>query len=312
MGPKKDYGKDIKEGDCLWAQDGKKLFPAKVLKISNYKGILKFYVHYQGWNRKWDSWIDAEFVKKNDKDNDQSVKARHSGVAIETEEDPTRKRKKPSDDGDDDDNYNVEKQISMKEALENAKRRAKELLETDCVDYPNLPKRGFHVNMPFSMKRQIVHDWEAVAKSPHKLLPLPRPLPLSKIIANFLLLKKEEADDEQYKTYDELFQSLMKYFDEALPKVLLYRWERKQYTAHMMSQHNESVKKISLSTIYGVEHLLRLFVKLPFYMSGLVITSGEQQKMQAKFNELLRYIQKEKLVSSTAYTSEEEVMIAYR
>lgn len=42
------------------------------------------------------------------------------------------------------------------------------------------------------------------------------------------------------------------YFDKALPVLLLYNKEREQY-------HEVVVDNVSPSTIYGAEHLLRLF-----------------------------------------------------
>jgi mortality factor 4-like protein 1 len=48
------------------------------------------------------------------------------------------------------------------------------------------------------------------------------------------------------------------YFDKALPVLLLYSNEKSQY--------NEIIKEdISPSTIYGAEHLLRLFGKSLYF-----------------------------------------------
>lgn len=50
----------------------------------------------------------------------------------------------------------------------------------------------------------------------------------------------------------EILNGLRCYFDKALPSILLYKKERLQY--------REAVSdNISPSTIYGAEHLLRLF-----------------------------------------------------
>lgn len=51
------------------------------------------------------------------------------------------------------------------------------------------------------------------------------------------------------------------YFDKALPMVLLYKKERKQYSEAV-------VDNVSPSTIYGAEHLLRLF--------GMFITAASK------------------------------------
>ena len=50
----------------------------------------------------------------------------------------------------------------------------------------------------------------------------------------------------------EILKGIRCYFDKALPVMLLYKKERKQY-------HEAVVDNVSPSTVYGAEHLLRLF-----------------------------------------------------
>ena len=52
----------------------------------------------------------------------------------------------------------------------------------------------------------------------------------------------------------EILNGLRTYFDKALPAMLLYKQERGQYTEHI--RENSTV---TASSIYGAEHLLRLF-----------------------------------------------------
>lgn len=51
---------------------------------------------------------------------------------------------------------------------------------------------------------------------------------------------------------EEVSRGLSGYFDQALPAMLLYEGERQQYQA-LSAEH------IPPSTVYGAEHLLRLF-----------------------------------------------------
>lgn len=56
-------------------------------------------------------------------------------------------------------------------------------------------------------------------------------------------------------TVGEILKGVRCYFDKALPLMLLYKKER--------SQFDEAVaESVSPSTVYGAEHLLRLFGKL--------------------------------------------------
>ena len=52
----------------------------------------------------------------------------------------------------------------------------------------------------------------------------------------------------------EILKGIRCYFDKALPMMLLYKRERQQYEEAI-------VDDISPSTVYGAEHLLRLFGK---------------------------------------------------
>lgn len=53
---------------------------------------------------------------------------------------------------------------------------------------------------------------------------------------------------------EEVLKGLRCYFDNALPVMLLYNNERKQYEETVSAE-------VSPSTVYGAEHLLRLFGK---------------------------------------------------
>jgi mortality factor 4-like protein 1 len=75
------------------------------------------------------------------------------------------------------------------------------------------------------------------------------------------------------------------YFDKALPAMLLYKKERQQYS--------EEVKgDVSPSTIYGAEHLLRLFVKLPELLASVNMEEDALNKLQQKLLDILKFLQK--------------------
>lgn len=75
-------------------------------------------------------------------------------------------------------------------------------------------------------------------------------------LCSYVLHEKRLAE-----TVGEILNGLRCYFDKALPAMLLYKSERKQYE-EAISDH------VSPSSIYGAEHLLRLFGKLNFSPSN--------------------------------------------
>jgi len=85
----------------------------------------------------------------------------------------------------------------------------------------------------------------------------------------------------------EVLNGLKTYFDKALPAMLLYPQERAQY-ASAVPQGSTS----GPCTIYGAEHLLRLFVKLS---ELLVYTNMEQEallQLQQKLTDFLKFLQR--------------------
>jgi len=53
-----------------------------------------------------------------------------------------------------------------------------------------------------------------------------------------------------------MLDGIQLYFDRALGNILLYRFEREQYN-NIIKENEEK----SMSEVYGVEHLIRLFGK---------------------------------------------------
>ncbi|KAI8836607.1 MRG-domain-containing protein [Chytridium lagenaria] len=91
------------------------------------------------------------------------------------------------------------------------------------------------IKIPISeaLKIVLVDDWENITKNQ-------KVANVSEILTNFKeYYQKENKGKEDWKAY----------FDRALGNLLLYRFERQQY--------------LSMSDVYGAEHLLRLFVQLP-------------------------------------------------
>ncbi|CAN6482369.1 unnamed protein product [Victoria cruziana] len=69
--------------------------------------------------------------------------------------------------------------------------------------------------------------------------------------------------------------------------MLLYKQERQQYQ-EAISEDNS----ISPSTIYGAEHLLRLFVKLPELLAYVNMEEETMTQLQKKLLEFLKFLQK--------------------
>lgn len=52
--------------DIVLALDNNTLYEAKVLRVQNVGGTCKYFIHYQGWHRKYDTWVDESLIAKKD------------------------------------------------------------------------------------------------------------------------------------------------------------------------------------------------------------------------------------------------------
>ncbi|KAK3221686.1 hypothetical protein Dsin_008711 [Dipteronia sinensis] len=83
----------------------------------------------------------------------------------------------------------------------------------------------------------------------------------------------------------EILKGIWCYFDKALPVVPLYKKEHQQY-------HDVVLENVSPSTIYGAEHLLRLFVKLPELLAYVNIEEETLIRLQQKLIYFLKFLRK--------------------
>uniref|UniRef100_A0A0E0KLZ5 Uncharacterized protein n=1 Tax=Oryza punctata TaxID=4537 RepID=A0A0E0KLZ5_ORYPU len=141
----------------------------------------------------------------------------------------------------------------------------------------------FMSHFPSTLKKQLVDDWEFVTQL-GKLVKLPRSPTVDDILKKYLE-HRTKKDNKINDSYAEILKGLRCYFDKALPAMLLYKKERQQYS--------EEVKgDVSPSTIYGAEHLLRLFVKLPELLASVNMEEDALNKLQQKLLDILKFLQK--------------------
>lgn len=297
----------VKVDDTVLAYHGVMIYDAKVLKVDHGNGVQSdksaaaakgtsasmYYVHYQGWHKKWDEWIAHDRVLEDTPAN------RALQRAAKTDHDAKRKdksamarKKKISASGIE---AGAAKKSPFKRMKRNADNDTEEMPEPlDAAMDGSAPgAKQLAIQMPFSLKKQLVEDWKHVTHEPYRLVPLPRKPTVSQIIKNYLEFKKSKlkdgvaADDKEYKVrrrlslvvemqwkcvggqddyayaphaayggqnLEGIMEGIQAYFDRALGSILLYRMERKQYN-DVKQKHPDTL----LSEIYGAEHLVRLF-----------------------------------------------------
>ncbi|KAL3670785.1 hypothetical protein V7S43_003971 [Phytophthora oleae] len=294
----------VKVGDTVLAYHGLMIYDAKVQKVDNGQGVeeapgargnptsnTQYYLHYQGWAKKWDEWVRHDRVLEDTPTNRGLQKKAKEDVAKAKKEKRLAKKKKISSAG-------VDAPSSRKSPFKRLKRST----ENDYEEFPGpegnnedgTSAKQINIQMPFSLKKQLVEDWKNVTHAPHKLVPLPRKPNVSQIIKTYLEFKKskvhdgEASEEKEYKNIEGIMEGVQSYFDRALSSILLYRMERRQYQELREKQGEE----VALSQIYGAEHLIRLFVRLPVLLASSNISPRELQQIQARLNDFLKFIQK--------------------
>ncbi|TVU50993.1 hypothetical protein EJB05_02394 [Eragrostis curvula] len=275
-GKAKDSEPSFKEGDKVLAYHGPLLYEAKVQRIENLDDEWRYFVHYLGWNKNWDEWVPSNRLLKITEENirkRQELKKNQAGDKTVKAGKTAQQKPKGSNDakGDKDDTKTLVKgkKRKIQPGTEEKEKRSSESLLVS--------------QFPLTLKKQLVDDCEFVTQL-GKLVKLPRSPNVDEILKKYLE-HRTKKDNKLNDSYAEILKGLRCYFDKALPAMLLYKREREQY--------NDNVKgDVSPSTVYGAEHLLRLFVKLPELLAFVNMEEDALNKLQQKLLDILKFLQK--------------------
>ncbi|XP_074378620.1 protein MRG1-like [Apium graveolens] len=261
------------EGEKVWASYSDKWYEAKVLTVVESSMTAKRYlVHYAGWNKRWDEWLGTDRLMKFTDENIQiqlakNTKSGHKGKAKQANEDIQNQLATNTKSGD--------------------KGKAKE------SDEILLAEENMNIEIPRMLKKQLVDDSEFVT-SLGKLVKLPRNPNVDDILKKYFRFKVKKnnihpssdmlSGNRLRDEIQEILYGIRYYFDKALPTMLLYNNERKQYEAL-------SAENIPPSVAYGAEHLLRLFVKLPEILQDVNIEEEMRMKLEHEIPGLIKFLQ---------------------
>lgn len=118
------------------------------------------------------------------------------------------------------------------------------------------------IPVPDIIKSLLVDDWEEVTKN-LSLIPLPASKPANMIIDEYFDEEKEKRfpGSAEMDLLEEVRSGLKEYFDVALGRTLLYRFERQQYKEAIKAWtegKGEWKGRTCVGDVYGAEHLCRM------------------------------------------------------
>lgn len=146
--------------------------------------------------------------------------------------------------------------------------KAIEISKESNVDMSNKQEETFNnrpmikIPIPDYIKSLLVDDWEEVTKN-LALVPLPAQKPVNMILRDYVEEEKPKRfpGSADMDLLEEVVAGMKEYFDVALGRMLLYRFERQQYLDVRKSwgeQKGEWKDKTGPADTYGAEHLCRM------------------------------------------------------
>lgn len=303
---------DFAEQENVLVYHGPLLYEAKVLEALESRtepGARCYLVHFIGWNRCYDTVVSREAVLPRTSANLELAEQLYvdfvekrgpaATAAVEAASHTTQRIERVAQ-------GNTEAPLSAsttgcESAISAAHVRNDEVVidgEDDVDEHvaiyncrglrsileyvdPDDPLRWFE--LPTVLKRTVLDDFEYVSES-GRLYPLPAQVTVAAILHAWVRHRKRTQDTDAGQIRA-LAESLQRYFNEALSSMLLYEDERPQYAMVTTSHPGKRA-----SEIYGGEHLLRLMVKLPWFLEQLPITRDEVRQFARLFQDLCRFL----------------------
>ena len=230
---------------------------------------LKLYkLHYSGWSTHWDEWVPESRVLKMSDDNRAAQKER----VKEFQRAHKRKRTEvaavaaaAAAAG------TASAAVAAKKPKANGSGPVDESLVAEVKDM---------LRLPHGAKLKLIEDWEHITRE-KKLVELPSSPNVAQLLADFTALKARKTSHE--RLYAEVQEGVCSYFNQALPTILLYKYERRQ--------HRDLKERFDdMTQCYGAEHLLRLFVKFPELLSRCNMQREHLTVLLTKLQELLKFL----------------------
>lgn len=251
------------EGEKVLAFHSVRIYEAKVRKIECRMKEWSFLVHYLGWSKNWDEWVSMDRLMKFTEENVQKQQALNKKQHSEK---------------------NSKLRVSLIKPKSSSGPRPRKRKNDLIKEKGTIPlDKLVNIQLPPPLKKQLVDDCEFITHL-GKLVKLPRSPNVDDILRKYIdyRLKKDGLIAD---SLGEIVKGLRCYFDKALPMILLYKSERQQYDEAISDD-------VSPSSVYGAEHLLRLFVKLPELLYHANIEEETLMELQQKLVDFLKFLQK--------------------
>ncbi|KAI9486872.1 MAG: chromo domain-like protein [Benjaminiella poitrasii] len=206
-----------------------------------------YFVHYKGWKRSWDEWVPESRILRWTEEN-LKMQSRLKSFYLAKKDG----KKSAAQDNEEEDNNS--------DSLDGSQNNKKLKLDEEEENYLNKPE--LRLDIPDTLKGQLVDDWENVTKN-QQLVTLPRSITVNDVLARYKHFKKDKKGNR------DLF-------------------ERHQY-ANIRRDYPDK----DLVDIYGAEHFLRLFVQMPSLIAHTDMDPDTSEVLMNYLTDILKFMQKQ-------------------
>jgi len=275
-----------------------KTYKAKILdsKFDEETNEWQYFIHYDGWNKKWDTWAQGDALQKRTEKSEELFN-KMTAVAKKSEKRSGGSKKRstttPSD-------LTAQMQLSAADdsldsssttATSKENKRSRKRQRTDSIEklktFEN--KVVIEIKLPDEIKTCLSHDWQLINHE-NKLVNLPCQPTVEEITNLYRQTKSAKPKSTESEQTNHFAESIVTYFDTALSTMLLYGLEREQYK--QMQETHELGDKVQASNVYGVVHLLRLMSQLGTILAYSPLEQTEVDFLLVYIDDFNRFLEK--------------------
>ncbi|KAK6699328.1 hypothetical protein SNK03_012074 [Fusarium graminearum] len=265
------------------------LYEAKIMDVQQGEKPsdgYKYKVHYKGWKNTWDDWVLVDRIRPFDDEHKELAAQLHAQLKHNIQR-STKPPKKGLRSGAESARVSEERSGSATVQGGRGGRRGKDWELEQEDSFHNKPM--INLPVPDHIQAMLVDDWENITKN-NQLVPLPHSKPVAKIFEDYLAHERphREEGSSSMDILEEVVAGLREYFEKALSRILLYRFERHQYMEmKKLWENTESDPEYTnVCDVYGAEHLARLIVSLPELLAQ---TNMDQQSVSRLREEIGKF-----------------------
>uniref|UniRef100_A0A383VIF0 Uncharacterized protein n=1 Tax=Tetradesmus obliquus TaxID=3088 RepID=A0A383VIF0_TETOB len=282
-----------------------KFYEAKVLKAAKREDGLWYYLlHYTGWNKKWDEWVEETGLRRapasGSSSKSQPAAAPPPTAAADAAGPRSSSAAAAAAAGGGPPAGGAAAGIGGSAAAAAAaataaaagaavpgRKQAKNGLTVQRQRKPGDPagpepaEVQLALELPAALQKQLLDQYDAMHDE-GRTVALPRRPNVAQILQGYVAYVREKQGESAAE--EDIVMGLQVYFDKALYQCLLYRPERQQAQQALAAGQ-------APSAVYGAEHLLRLFVKLPELLPPTGAPEEQLQLLLQRMEDVLVYLQ---------------------